>query len=478
MSNNNDPLAIFREPSDIDWRSDEEATYDGLDQRVTSLEEAGTGDITELTTRVQVVETEVDRLVHRPVPALRARGAVVFTWDDGWDTHPQVAQWHADRGQKATFYLTTGLLGGAQHMPASAVADIFALGHEIGSHSVNHVSMTGLTAAQRQPEWDNSVATLDGLIGLSGQVRSYAYPLGDHSDVTDREAYLRYDRVALTGLAQGFIGSSTKAGNWLLRPDYEGFKHGRFPWNQQTHSQLMAILRDQVMANAVTLTTYAHQIGNPDTPTEEQVLEALDFCEANGIPCLTTAEALPGPKVVNGGFENDLVGWTVITAGAAATGTTVSVVDDAPATGLNGSKSLRIVSPNTTTSSDSVTVSQTVAVQGGRSFALSAQIRHEGTPTGTGKFSVRINEFDENGTSIPGRSVRGTASTSAWAQSTAWPGESTAGASYVGVLHPDTRLVQVALYVQEAAGTFYADHVYFGPTTYQTSTTARASLFG
>lgn len=397
-------------------------------------------------------------------PSVRlGKGSVVFTWDDGWDTHPNVAQLHADRNQRATFYITSNLLDTTQHMPSSGLAPLVAMGHEIGCHSADHINMTGLTPATRAPQWA-AQQTIEGIIGNGYQVRSYAYPLGNNDLACNQEAYGRFDRVAAIGLSQGYYTGASGYGPWLYEREFEGFKHGRFPWSQQTHSQFMRLLRDYVAKRAGVLVSYAHQIGNSDTPTMAQVLEAMDFCAANGIPCITAAEAFPAPKVVNPGFENGLDGWTVVTAGAATSGTTVDVIDDAPGTGLPGTKSLRIMSTNTNSSSDSVHVFQTIPVRPLTSYSLSGRVRYDAGVAGVGKWSVRINEFNEAGNSIASRSVRGTAAGAAWGQSSAAPAADAVWTPASGKTHPDARYMTIGFYLQELTGTFYADHLYFGPT--------------
>lgn len=393
-----------------------------------------------------------------------AIGRVAFTWDDGWDGHPAVAAMHAARGQKATFYITSNLLGTSQHMPASAMRPMIAQGHEIGCHSADHLDMTTLTPATRTAQWD-SAATLEGIIGSGYKIKSYAYPFGTHNLTTDQEAYGRFDRIASVGLAQGFAGSSASAGQWLYEPArFENFRHGRFPWSQTTHAQFMQML-EVVRHRPVLLTAYAHQIGNPDTPTLAQVTEAMDFCVANGIPCLTSAEALPGPKIANPGFESGIDGWTVITAGTGATGLTVDTVTDPPATGLGGTKSLRIIAPNTTTTADTVEVVQTIPVEGSRLYTLSGRIRHDPGVVGAGAgVKVRINEFAADGTTIAGRSVNGAASTTAWTQGVVTPTALNDGLTVAGRSHPEARYWELILRVNNVTGTFYADHMHFGPT--------------
>lgn len=416
------------------------------------------------------VQACVDAASVSAAPVRFAQGAVVFSWDDGWDTHPSVAQMHADRGQRATFYLTSNLLNTSQHMVTADVAPLVAKGHEVGCHSADHTDMTTFTPATRAAQWA-AQATLEGIIGGGYQVRSYAYPYGTHNLTTDQEGYGRFDRLACVGLSQGFVGGagSGASGNalpWMYeRLSYENFRHGRFPWSQTTHLQFMALLRDYVMKRPVILTAYAHQIGNSDTPTLTQVTEAMDFCAANGIPCITAREAFSGPKIVNSGFESGLDGWTVVTAGAAATGLTVDTLTDTPVAGLPGTKSLRIISPNTPTAGDSVHVFQTVPVEPNRLYSLSGRVRHDAGASGTGTgVKVRINEYAADGSVISGRSANGNASGLTWGQSSVTPTALNDGATVAGRSHPDARYWTVGLWVSTVTGTFYADHMYFGPT--------------
>lgn len=394
-----------------------------------------------------------------------AQGAVVFTWDDGWDSHPNVADMHAARGQRATFYITTNLLGTAQHMAAAAMAPMVAQGHEIGCHSADHLDMTTLTAVTRAPQWA-SQQTLEGIIGGGYQVRSYAYPFGTHNLATDQEAYGRFDRIASVGLAQGFAGSSASAGQWMYEPNrIDLFRHGRFPWSQTTHAQFMRLLKDYVVKRPVVLTAYAHQIGNPDTPTMAQVQEAMDYCQAQGIPCLTTTQAFPAPKVINAGFENSTDGWVVITAGAGATGLVVASIADAPSAGLPGTNSLQIISPGTATTADTAEVMQTFPVEGDRPYTFSGRIRHDPTPVGVGAgLKLRINEMAGDGTVIASRAASSSASTTAWTQATVTPSALNDGRTIAGRSHPEARYWEVGVRLNNVTGTFYADHLYFGPT--------------
>jgi hypothetical protein len=351
-------------------------------------------------------------------------------------------------------------------MASSAVPAIagYGVGHEIGCHNKTHTDMTTLNATTRAEQWA-SKATIEAL--MSGKkITSYAYPLGNNNLACNQEAYGRFDRVAAIGLSQGYYTGSSGYAPWLYDQDFEGFRHGRFNWSPSSHAQLMSLLKDHVRRRPVVLTVYTHQLDSSDSPTATQFLEAINYCQANGIPCLTSADALPGPKVINAGFEDGLDGWTVTpTNTAPALAAVVDVITDTAASGLAGTKSLRLQTANMT-SADSVHILQLIPVKGDFGYTASARIRHDGTPTGAGKFSIRINEYDGMGAAITGtsRSVRGTASTSAWAQSSAVPPVDATTYVLAGRTRSETRYMTVGLYIQEYNGTFYADHVHFGPT--------------
>jgi hypothetical protein len=373
---------------------------------------------------------------------------------------------HASRNQRATFYITTNLLDTTQHMTTAQMLGIAAMPHEIGCHSADHLNMATLTPVTRAPQWA-SQQTLEGLIGRP--VPSYAYPFGNNDAITNGEAYGRFDRVATIGLSQGYYTGASGFGPWLYDPiTWEGFRHGRFPWSQSTHLQFMRLLKDFVAKRGGFIAPYAHQVGNSDTPTLVQITEAMDFCAANGIPCITAAEMFPAPKIINPGFEFGIDGWTVIPAGAAVGTAIVDVIADTPYPGLPGLNSLRLSSPNTTTASDSVRIFQVIPARPLTAYSLTAKLRMDpgfvSTGTANAKWCVRINEYNETGNTIAARNVQGSGAGTVWGQSLAQPRTDAVWTPATLHTHPDCRFVSAELYLQEIAGVFYADHVYFGPT--------------
>lgn len=112
---------------------------------------------------------------------MRKRQPVVsLTFDDGTSDHIEVARLLADRGLTATFYVSSGLVGSSpEHLTWDEVAEIAALGHEIGGHTSNHPDLVTLDeeAAFAQISDDRQALTRHGVEPIT-----FAYPYGSQND--------------------------------------------------------------------------------------------------------------------------------------------------------------------------------------------------------------------------------------------------------------------------------------------------------
>jgi peptidoglycan/xylan/chitin deacetylase (PgdA/CDA1 family) len=110
----------------------------------------------------------------------RRRPLVSLTFDDGTRDHLDVARLLADRGLTATFYISSAIVGSSpEWLTWDDVAEIAALGHEIGGHTSDHADLVTLDedAAFAQVADDRRQLTLQGLDPVT-----FAYPYGSQND--------------------------------------------------------------------------------------------------------------------------------------------------------------------------------------------------------------------------------------------------------------------------------------------------------
>jgi peptidoglycan/xylan/chitin deacetylase (PgdA/CDA1 family) len=160
-------------PWAVPWTVSPERFRDHMDELVDS----GATPLT-ISALVELLRTE------EPLP----RRAVAVTFDDGFaDFRTAAAPIMADRGIAHTLYVTTGALlprtGQAELrlQPApmlrwSQLAELEAMGAELGGHSHTHPELDTLTASRAKDEVVRPKDLLEDLLGHP--VHSFAYPHG------------------------------------------------------------------------------------------------------------------------------------------------------------------------------------------------------------------------------------------------------------------------------------------------------------
>jgi peptidoglycan/xylan/chitin deacetylase (PgdA/CDA1 family) len=105
----------------------------------------------------------------------RGRTVVSFTFDDGDADQLTAARILHRHGLHATFYVITGAVGAPGYLTVRQLRALAAQGNEIGAHTVSHLELTGISAAEarRQACLSRAVLTRWGL-----RVTSFAYPGG------------------------------------------------------------------------------------------------------------------------------------------------------------------------------------------------------------------------------------------------------------------------------------------------------------
>lgn len=105
--------------------------------------------------------------------------AAVLTFDDGTADHAAVGERLAERGTPGVFFVSAGKLDPPAYLDEGGVAQLAGLGHEIGSHGIDHVRLERLSSTELRHELEASKERLGSLAGE--EVRYFAPPGGsDH----------------------------------------------------------------------------------------------------------------------------------------------------------------------------------------------------------------------------------------------------------------------------------------------------------
>ena len=134
------------------------------------------------------------RQLQRAASLGRGGRCVALTFDDGYvdylDNALPVLQAHK---MTSTVYVVAGRLGGDNAwdaagprlplMDAAQIRKVVEAGHEVGSHSLNHVRLTGLNPAELMVEVQRSREVLQEVLGSA--VDGFCYPYGSHDRASE-----------------------------------------------------------------------------------------------------------------------------------------------------------------------------------------------------------------------------------------------------------------------------------------------------
>ena len=102
---------------------------------------------------------------------------VAVTFDDGYaDNLEQALPILQHHGIVATFYVVPNFVGKPGYMSWQQLAQLRASGMEIGSHTMSHANLTGLTREQAQNEIVQSRTVIEQQLDVS--ITSFCYPAG------------------------------------------------------------------------------------------------------------------------------------------------------------------------------------------------------------------------------------------------------------------------------------------------------------
>jgi peptidoglycan/xylan/chitin deacetylase (PgdA/CDA1 family) len=119
-----------------------------------------------------------------------ARPMFCLSFDDGHITwRDVVAPLLDDLGVRATFFVTSDLIGRPGNLTWADVRDLADAGHRIGSHTVTHPRLSDESDAVATREINDSKAAIEAGTGL--EVRDFAAPYGaPFVDFSDRDVEL------------------------------------------------------------------------------------------------------------------------------------------------------------------------------------------------------------------------------------------------------------------------------------------------
>jgi peptidoglycan/xylan/chitin deacetylase (PgdA/CDA1 family) len=111
-----------------------------------------------------------------------ARTVVTFTFDDGDADQMAAARALHKYGMNGTFYIITGAVGAPNYVTLSDLRTLAAEGDEIGGHTVSHLELPHVSAAEASRQACDGRNTL---ITWGFHVTSFAYPGGVNSPATE-----------------------------------------------------------------------------------------------------------------------------------------------------------------------------------------------------------------------------------------------------------------------------------------------------
>lgn len=428
--------------------TDIDETLDGVETTL-GAQASKVGELEQLTATGRLSPTELNATIvevgyshfARPIDlaASYARGAVVFTWDDGYSNWQTVAEMAAERQQRHTFCVTQSRIGTTISLAAlEAIRDLNA-GHEFAAHSKTHANLTQLTAAQRADEYDAT-----WLEAISGQpVTTFAYPYGTANNptgrnvTTDGELYLRYGRLLDT------TGESMVAVVPRFTPP---FVVPRVGWNNNAKSTGTIKKLIQLAASSpVTVFIYAHDPAG--LISGGYLADVMDHAFELGVPCVTAAEAVPAypATILDPGFEDATLGpWAI----SATSPNTVQSVVDAPQVGLGGTRSLRIHQESTT---GQTFASQLLRMEPGVAYRVNYKGRVVVRNQGSGaRYSPIAQVLDENFNVLSSPTAAASITSSSWASGT-----------FDIPAHASARWCKLFFVIQNSDADFYVDHVQY-----------------
>ena len=150
--------------------------------------------------------------------------ALLITFDDGYaDNYHYAYPVLREEQVPGTFFVVSSTIGKENRMTAGQLLEMQANGMMIGSHTVNHENLTGMSAKEIDFELRTSKETLEKILGKP--VCALAYPTGKVNETVLDKAKSYYDMAFVAVVRQ-----ETKQTMYTLQ------RYGVFNWNKHIES--------------------------------------------------------------------------------------------------------------------------------------------------------------------------------------------------------------------------------------------------
>ncbi len=161
---------------------------------------------------------------------------VSLGFDDGYTSQYGVRSMLASHGMHGTFFIISGFVGTGEFMSWSQVAALAADGNEIGGHTVDHLDLTTVSAAEAQHQIcdDRTALLAHGL-----QVTSFAYPYGASDEQVEQIAEdCGYESARTTG----WFGPDCPSPCTESIPPRDPFATSVVGFSDQTNAELQTVV--------------------------------------------------------------------------------------------------------------------------------------------------------------------------------------------------------------------------------------------
>lgn len=205
---------------------------------------------------------------------------VTFVDDDGYTKHyTDIAPLLESKGFRGVTAVITGAINTANKMTGAQLRDLQSRGHEIASHSHDHLAFDSLTSDELDYQCKKS---RDTLIDLGIQINNMVYAFGQTGGAEGRRIVKKYYK---TGITTNTTGNTTQ--NSDLKNEFELY---RVQADTETLDNLKARI-DDCKANNTWLIFMIHS--SSMAPSQLVVLsDLMDYINSQGVTVGTINDAL------------------------------------------------------------------------------------------------------------------------------------------------------------------------------------------